>query len=241
MAQAMTKFHQRKMRARGLRELSPRECLRPRLRRVNAGVPGIGDAFTLKIRDYMEIAAATAVNFQILYTIAVGGQYTPIGGTAYNKNRRDTNIVQPGMLGNPRRFMVKGLSCSNRGDIAAADWNQFFFNSLVTFKIDEKIYFECTPAELPGGAGAWGFSQAFQATAAAASYGCISNGNPRADSIFTLEGQEWIAAMQNFSVVIDPTLFHSGAFTTAAAAGTTFGTGIKLNFNIEGILVGPVL
>lgn len=237
----LSRFHAEKLRARGLGELSERQALRPRLRWQNAGVPGIGDAYTLKIRDYMEIAAATATTFQILFTIAVGGQYTPVGGTAYQKTRRDTNIVQPGMLGNPRKFMVKGLSCLNRPDICAADWNQMFFNSLVTFKIDEKTYFECTPGELPGGAGATGFSQSFQTTAAAANYGCISNGRPDSRSIFILEGEEWIAAMQNFSVVIDPTLFHSGPFTTAAAAGTTFGTGVKINFNIEGILVGPVL
>jgi hypothetical protein len=237
----LSRFHAEKLRARGLGELSERQALRPRLRWRNAGVPGIGDAYTLKIRDYMEIAAATAVTFQILYTIAVGGPYTPVGGTAYNKTRRDTNIVQPGMLGNPRKFMVKGLSCSNRGDIAPSDWNQFFFNSLVTFKIDEKTYFECTPEELPGGGGASGFSQVLQTTAANAINGSIANGRPDSRSIFILEGQEWIAALQNFSVVLDPTLFHSGAFTTAAAAGTTFGTGIKINFNIEGILVGPVL
>lgn len=237
----LSRFHARKVRSRGLRELSEREALRPRLRHRNAGVPGIGDAYTLKLRDYMEIAAATAVTFQILYTIAVGGQYTPVGGTAYNKTRRDTNMTQPGQLSNPRKFMVKGLSCSNRGDIAASDWNQFFFNTLMTFYIDEKRYFECTPLELPGGGGVSGFSQTFQATAAAANYGSIGNGYPDSRSIFILEGQEWIAALQNFSVVLDPTLFHSGAFTTAAAAGTTFGTGVKINFNIEGILVGPVL
>lgn len=237
----LSKFHATKLRSRGLRQLSEREALRPRLRWRNAGVPGIGDAFTSKIRDYMEVAAGTALNYQILYTTPKGQNYTPTGGAAYAKNQRDTNMTQGGFLSNPRKFMVKGLSCSNRGDIAPSDWNQFFFNTLVTFYVDTKAYFECVPLELPGGGGASGFSQTFQAAAANANYGSVGNGLPDSRAILVLEGQEWIASLQNFSVVLDPTLFHTGAFTTAAAGGTTFGTGIKLNFNIEGILVGPVL
>ena len=231
-----------KLRRRGLRTLTETEALRPRLRLRNAGVPGITDVFTLKLRDYYECAASQAVAAQILYSIAIGGGYTPTGGTLYNKTRRDTNLSVPSQLAAPRRFLAKGLSILCRGDIAPSDFNQFMFNSLVSFYIDEKRYWESTPLELPGGGGATGIFQAFQTSAANASYSAINNGHTDTRAQFMFEEDDmWISALQTFSLVIDPTLFHSGAFTSAAAAGTTFGTGIKLNVNIEGLLAGPVL
>jgi len=238
----LSSYHQNKLRKRGLRELSEHEALRPRLRWRNAGIPGITDVYTTKLRDYYEVAAATAVAAQIAYTIQIGGSYTPVGGSAYNKTRRDTNLQVPSQLASPRRFLAKGLAMTVRGDVAPADFNQFMFNTLVTFMIDEKRYFECVPLQLPGGGGATGMFQALQATAANASYGSLNNGHPdaRAQMLFE-EDDKWISALQTFSVVIDPTLYHSGAFTTAAAANTTFGTGIKLNIDIEGLLAGPVL
>lgn len=238
----ISRFHESKLRARGLKPLSEAEALRPRLRRVNAGVPGITDVYTSKLRDYYEVAAGTVVTAQIAFSIPIGNPYTPAGGTQYNKTRRDTNLSVPSQLAAPRRFLCKGLAIACRGDIAIADFNQMMFNSLVTFMIDEKRYWESTPLSLPGGGGGTGVAQAFQTTAANASYSSINNGHAdtRAQFMFE-EDDKWISALQTFSVTIDPTLWHAGAFTTAAAGGTTFGTGVKLNVEIDGLLAGPVL
>lgn len=242
MQTRMSRFHESKYRRRGLPLLSQSEALRPRLRHKNAGVPGIVDAHTQKLRDVYKAVAATPVTVQTLFSIPVGQQYTPAGGTAYVKTRWDTNLTQGGQLAAPRRFLVQGISCSNHNNIAASDFNNMAFQTLVSLWIDEKRWIELLLQQIPGGGGAFAGGQVFQATAANASYTSINNGWPSSRSIFTMENDNtWIELLQNFSLVLDPTLYSSGAFTTAAAAGTTFGQGVNLQAQLEGLLVGPVL
>ena len=238
----MGRFHQSKMRQYGLPVLRESEVLRPKFLYNNPIIPGVLEVTTQGLYDYYEVAASTAVTAQILFTIPRGNQYTPAGGTAFTKAYYHTNLNQAGMLSAPRKFMVKGLSAFLRTDIAPADYNQFAGNTLVTFQVDEKAYLRTVLAKLPGGGGASGFAQVNLATAAARLDGCIANGWPEANAIYQLEGDGvQIEQQQNWAVVIDPTQVQSGAFTTAAAAGTTFGNGVKLIFTLEGLLSGPVL
>lgn len=238
----LSAFHERKLRSRGIPVLMASEALRPKFKYRNPVIPGVTDVYTQKLRDYYEVAAATAVTQQALYTIPIGGQYTPAGGSQFTKQRFHTNLTQQGQLAPPRRFLAKGFSAFVNGSIAPTDLNSMLFNCLMEFFIDEKRYFECLLGQVPGGGGAFGGLGIFQTTAANASYSTLSNGYPDARAIFTFEGDgQWIELLQNFSIILDPTMVQAGAFTAAAAAGTTFGTGVKIEFAIEGLLAGPVM
>jgi len=238
----LTRFHEEKLAVRGVRAISASEALKPKFKFRNPVITGVTDVYTQKIRSFYGVAASTAVTSQILFTIAIGGSYTPAGGSAFNLNRFHTNLTQPGQLAAPRRFLVKGFSALVNHNIAPTDLNQILFNTLVQLWIDEKRYFECQLSHLPAGGGPSGLASVFQASAANASYSMLGNGYPDARAIFAFEGDGlWIELLQNFSVVLDPTQVQAGAFTTAASGSTTFGQGISLCFDLEGLLAGPVM
>ena len=238
----LSKRTESRLRKYGVRELTVGEALRPKFKFRNPIIPGVTDVYTYKIRDYYEVAAATAVTSQVLFTIPIGGQYTPAGGTAFTKQRFHTNLAQAGQLPPPRKFLVKGFSAFVSTDIAPTDLNKMLFQTLMTFVIDEKRYFEAQLGLIPAGGGPSGAVSVFQATAANASYSTAGNGYPESRAIFTFEGDgQWIELLQNFSVVLDPTQVQAGAFTTAASGGTTFGNGVKIQFALEGLLAGPVM
>ncbi|HWE00680.1 MAG TPA: hypothetical protein VG345_16630 [Bryobacteraceae bacterium] len=205
-------------------------------------MPGVLEVITQGAYDYYEVAAATAVAAQILFTIPRGGQYTPTGGSAFTKQKYHTNLTQAGQLSAPSKLMVKGLTAYLRSDIASTDYNLFSGNSLVTFQVDQKDYLNIVLAKLPGGGGGSGFASFAQAAAASQVVSSISNGWPEANALYALEGDGvQIEQQQNFAVVIDPTQVQAGAFTTAAAAGLTFGNGVKLIFTLEGLFSRAVL
>jgi len=222
--------------------LGEREALRPRFKYRNPIVPGVLEVITQGSYDYYEVAAANAVTVQILFTIAQGGSYTPAGGTAFQKQKFHTSLTQPSQLEAPNKLMVKGLSADFRGDIAAVDANQILFNTLVTFNVNGKDYLNIQLLRLPGGGGIFGAANVFQAAAASASYPAYANGYPDANAIFALEGDGvQIEQQQTFKVILDPTQVQTGAFTTAAAGGLTFGTGVKILFTLDGLLSRAVL
>ena len=222
--------------------LGERAALRPRLKYSNPIVPGVLEVITQGSYDYYEVAAANAVTSQILFTIAQGGSYTPAGGTAFQKQKYHTSLTQNSQLEAPNKLMVKGLSLFMRNDVSASDCNLFLGNTLVTFNVNGKDYLNIVAAKLPAGGGTRASNSYFQATAAAAAYGSVSNGWEEANAIFQLEGDGvQIEQQQTFKVTLDPTQVQAGAFTTGAAAGTTFGTGIKIIFTLEGLLSRAVL
>jgi hypothetical protein len=235
-------FWRKKAVERGLPELQEREVLRPKFCHRNPIMPGVLELITQGAYDYYEVAVATAVTLQILFSIPRGQFYTPAGGAAFTKQKYHTPLLQAGQLSAPQKLMVKGLSAFLRGDIAPSDYNLFSGNTLVTFQVDQKDYLNIVLAKLPGGGGGSGFFQAFQASAANAANGSVANGWPEANAIYALEGDGvQIEQQQNFTVLIDPTQVQSGAFTTAATGGTTFGFGVKLIFTLEGLLSRAVL
>lgn len=222
--------------------LSSRAALRPHFKHNNPIVPGVLEVITQGSYDYYEVAAGAVVTVQILFTIQQGGSYTPSGGSAFQKQKFHTSLTQASQLEAPNKLMVKGLSADFKGDIASSDANQMLFNTLVTFNVNGKDYLNIQLLRLPGGGGVFGSNQIFQTTAANASYGSIVNGYPEANAIFALEGDGvQIEQQQTFKVILDPTQVQTGAFTAAAAAGTTFGNGIKIVFTLDGLLSRAVL
>jgi hypothetical protein len=235
----MQPFWRKKAAERGLPELQEQDVLRPRFLHRNPIMPGVLELITQGIYDYYEVAVATVVTSQILYSIPRGQQYTPAGGAAFTKQKYHTPLLQAGQLSAPQKLMVKGLSAYLRSDIAAGDYNLFSGNTLVTFQVDQKDYLNIVLAKLPGGGGPAGF---FTSDVAAVTSSSIANGWPEANAIYALEGDGvQIEQQQNFTVIIDPTQVQAGAFTTLAAAGTTFGTGVKMIFTLEGLLSRAVL
>jgi hypothetical protein len=238
----MSRFEKSRRAFGGLPRLRENEAMRPHFHHSNPIVPGVLEVITQGSYDYYEVAAGNAVTAQICFTIAQGGSYTPAGGSAFQKQKYHTSLTQPSQLEAPNKLMVKGVSLWVRGDIAASDLNQFTGNTLVTFNVNGKDYLNILAAKIPGGGGGFGASNIFQTTAANASYGSLSNGYPEANAIYALEGDGvQIEQQQTFKVILDPTQVQSGAFTTAAAGGSTFGNGVKVILTLEGLLSRAVL
>ena len=238
----LSRFESRNRRLAGLPSLSGHEALRPHFKYNNPIVPGVLEVITQGVYDYYEVAAGNAVTSQILFTIPIGGSYTPAGGSAFQKTIYHTFLEQQGQLQAPQKLLVKGLSLYIRQDVAISDLNSFTGNTQVTFNVSGKDYLNIVAAKLPAGGGTFGSGSIFQTTAANASYTSIGNGYPQADAIYQLEGDGvQIEQQQAFKVTLNPTLVQAGAFTTAAAAGTTFGTGIKVIFTLEGLLSRAVV
>jgi hypothetical protein len=222
--------------------LGEREALRPRFKYQNPIVPGVLEVITQGSYDYYEVAAGNPVTAQILFTIAQGGSYTPSGGTAFQKQKYHTSLTQNSQLEAPNKLMVKGISLFIRNDATPSDLNLFLGNTLATFNVNGKDYLNIVAAKLPAGGGTRSSFTVFQATAAAAAYGSAGNGWEEANAIYALEGDGvQIEQQQTFKLTLDPTQVQAGAFTTAAAGGTTFGTGIKLIATLEGLLSRAVL
>lgn len=225
-----------------LQPLTAREAFNPHFKFRNPIVPGVLEVITQGSYDYYEVAAGTAVTSQIQFTIAQGGSYTPAGGTAFQKQKYHTSLTQNSQLEAPNKLMVKGLSLFLWNNITPHDCNLFLGGTLVTFNVNGKDYLNIVAAKLPAGGGTRSSFNVFQATAAAASYGSVGNGWEEAGAILALEGDGvQIEQQQTFKVTIDPTQVQSGAFTTDAAAGTTFGNGIKMITTLEGLLSRAVL
>ncbi len=84
---------------------------RPKHYRHNPTFPGNVYLYHQGMYDKYQVKANNALDDQILFSIPIGGQYTPTGGTAVKKNRYMTNLTgQGGILPAPRRLMVKFIS-----------------------------------------------------------------------------------------------------------------------------------
>ena len=229
-------------------ELDEHEIGRPHLRAKNPvyttdGVSGTSlEVIAQDLYDYGEIEVNTVADKIKFFSVPGGQFYTPIGGTAFQKNELHTNLDSQGaVLPNPQRFMTKGLSCIRRADIALADLVALDYQALVTFYIGDakKSYFQGLLAKIPAASGITGFKQGANAGTGEA----LSQGWPVESNIYHLLADAndpgvIISQGQNFAVVVDPTHQIGGAFTTAAAGAG--GTGVRIWFNLVGTLARSV-
>ncbi len=223
----------------GLSMIEPRDICRPRFRHANPIQTGIGEEIVEPLYDYSSTAANQATIRQTLFTVPIGGPYTPVGGTAFNKTRFHTNMKQAGQLPNPDKFLVQAISVALHPSTTPNDLNRFIAQELITLTIgdSDKRYVENQPMFLPGGGGAF-ISGVYAATATLAM--STANGWPNAKNVFVLgetiaDGAQSIDQGQNFQVVEDPTLFESGAFTTDAGTDTPAGVGIRAYYKLWGV------
>src|SRR5260370_18428436 len=117
-----------------LRILEEREGGRPHGRRpLKNIVQGQMDARVQPLYDIFQVAAATAVDQQTLFTIPFGQQFTPTGGAATTKTLYHTNLLNSGSLDAPKKLLVKNVSLLNRPDMSVADTNALVGQYVVQF------------------------------------------------------------------------------------------------------------
>lgn len=218
-----------------LRELDPLEVGRPHFRFRNPVVEGMLELITQPLYDYYEVAVATVVTLQRLFTIQEGGAYTPAGGAAFNKNRIHTNLSQAGMLEAPNKHLTRAIGLFLHPSTTPNDANRFAAQVLLTFLVNRKPYLEVQAGKVPGGGGVF-------ASTTQNNVGSTAFGVPRSDNLYTFDADKavQIEQQQNFSVVLDPTQIQAGAFTTDIAAANPAGVGIRAFVHLEGDLARAV-
>jgi len=237
--------------------IEEREVGRPKLKmlRANPIVAGQLEYLVQPLYDFYGVAVATAVTKQQLFAQPIGASYTPSGGAAFTKTLYHTNLVQPGMLDAPKKFLVKAVAVVLRSDAGPQDMNSFIGLTLAQLQISGKDYWTALVSKCPAGAG--GFFTGVSPTAATLG-NTSTNGWPTAQNVATITDPmpqipgldpmepilgQLIEQNQNFSVVLDPTISGAAAFTTLAASPATIfpGTGINLHVYLEGVLARAIL
>ena len=242
-------------------EISEGQVGKPKLHmlRKNPIVAGQLEYLVQPLYDFYGVAVATAVTKQQLFAQPIGASYTPSGGVAFIKTLYHTNLVQPGMLDAPKKFLVKAVAIVVRSDAAPQDLSSFVGQSLAQLLISGKDYWTALVSKCPAGAGAYGFYISTQTLAAGGTMANLSaNGWPSAQNVATVTDPmpqipgldpmepilgQLIEQNQNFSLTIDPTITGAAAFTTSAAAPTTqfVGTGLNVHGYLEGVLARAIL
>mgnify|MGYP001572491609 CR=1 FL=1 len=213
----------------------------PKRRLRNPIFPNQVYAYHQPLFGYYGAVQAAALAEQVVFSIARGGLYTPVGGTAGSLTDWHTNLIgQGGILPNPDRHFVKYISLKLRENVLAADAIRFLNDSLVVFFMGSTAveYWRSHAVKVPAGAGVFGFSSAI-----------IQNGMPEisnqvpfwgpADPQFGIAGAEIIEQGQNFGVTIDPTKVRDNAGNTTYTLATTAngGVGVDVHVYLDGIRV----
>jgi hypothetical protein len=218
-----------------LPELDAMEVGRPHFRFKNPVVEGMLELITQSLYDYYEVALATVVTLQRLFTIQEGGAYTPAGGAAFNKNRIHTNLSQAGMLEAPNKHLCRALGVFLHPSTTPNDANRFAANFYLNFLVNRKSYLEGQLGLHPGGAGVF-------IAGTQNNVGSSAIGWPKSDNLYTFDADKavQIEQQQNLAVVLDPTQIQAGAFTTDAAAANPIGVGIRAWVHLHGDLARAV-
>lgn len=208
---------------------------RPKYRRSNPIIEGKLYQFRQPIYDCFMATVNTLLVAQVLFSIPRGQQYTPTGGTAFNKAFWHTNMEQGRLLPSPQKFFAKAISLSIDPLTLAADAARFLNDTLLTFNISERPYLRVQAQKVPGGGGAWaGGGSAF-----------VQNGWPVRDNQFAFVGDlgETIEQQQPFDVTLDPTQVRKADATTTLTTATAGNGGIGINafVHLDGLLNREVL
>src|SRR5215469_776220 len=121
-----------------LPKLMEHEIARPHFRASNPIVQGMGEAIVQPSYDYYRVVQAAVTTRQLLFTIPQGGQYTPAGGTAFNKTAYHTDLTQSGVLAAPNKLLVRALRGWWNNQINATDAVLFADNAMVFFSVNSK-------------------------------------------------------------------------------------------------------
>ena len=219
-----------------LPKLGEHELGRPHFKVQNPIVQGMGEAIIQPSYDYYRVVQGAAVNRQLMFTIPQGGQYTPQGGTAFNKTAYHTDLTQAGVLAAPNKLLVRALCGWFKGNIFPTDATQFANDAMVFFSVNQKPYLNIAFGKLPAGGGVF-------VTGTLTTVNGTSNGYPDAANLYLITEGEilgvQIEQQQNFGIDLNPTLTETGVgFTATTTANGGFDIIVKMY--LEGVLLRAV-
>lgn len=209
--------------ARAMREVTAQN--------LGAVAAGMIDVQQMPLYDRVIIAAATLTTNPIQFFTVPIGSGTGINGV---KQIWDTNMTQSSRLEAPRSFLVRAVRFYVEPDIALADLTSLYKNYVLNFIVGEKTYQLAPIWFFPQGGGAYsGGNLSTARLASTIQEQFNANGRPDPSSINIIAENLGIKIEQgeNFRVEL-----QGNTFTTAAAAGTTFGQGLNMRCVLDGVL-----
>lgn len=219
-----------------LPKLMEHEIGRPHFRAHNPIVQGMGEAIVQPSYDYYRVVQGAVTTRQLLFTIPQGGQYTPAGGTAFNKTAYHTDLTQSGVLAAPNKLLVRALCGWWNNSIFPLDATLFADNAMVFFQVNSKPYLTINFGKLPAGGGVF-------VTGSLTGVNGTNNGYPDAANLYTVTEGEilgvQIEQQQNFGVTLDPTITETGVGFTAATTANG-GKDVIVKMYLEGVLLRAV-
>lgn len=219
-----------------LPKLSEHEIARPHFKAHNPIVQGMGEAIVQPSYDYYRVVQGAVTTRQLLFTIPQGGQYTPAGGTAFNKTAYHTDLTQSGVLAAPNKLLVRALSGWWNNSIFPLDATLFADNCMVFLQVNSKPYLNINFGKLPAGGGVF-------VTGSLTTVNGTNNGYPDAANLYTITEGEilgvQIEQQQNFGVTLDPTITETGVGFTATTTANG-GKDVIVKMYLEGVLLRAV-
>ena len=221
---------------------------RPRLRLKNPVLADGGEVVDWTLYDFFSVALDTPfATAQTLFATPQGAQYTPVGGSAFNKTKLHTNLTGTGgQLPNGYKLDIQALRLVVDQAIQYQDLDNLLYNTYASLLIGAKDYFEGPYANLPGGVGAI-VSAAPDVGYTGTPAVLIANGPMNSSGGNGLRGvysfsaglEASIAYGQNFNFTVDPTLSEAGIWSTATNAVEPPGVGIRAWQHLDGIWTRP--
>lgn len=214
---------------------SPQAATNEALRGLGAVAPGLVDKGMLPLYDRVIVPVATATGNPILFFTVPLGSGTGISGA---KQLWDTNMTQAGRLEDPQHFEVRAVRFYVEPDIASSDLTKLYSNYVLNLIVGDKTYQLAPLWYFPAGGGLYASGNLSTARLASTLpeqfYG---NGMPDPRAICAIDDTVSVKINQgeNFRVELQGT-----TFTTQAAGGTVFGTGLDMRIVLDGILTRAV-
>lgn len=202
---------------------------------LGAVAAGLVDVQQMPLYDRVIVAAATLTTNPIQFFTVPIGSGTGINGV---KQIWDTNLTQASRLEAPRSFLVRAVRFYIEPDISLADLTNLYKNYILNLIVGEKPYQLAPIWFFPQGGGAYsGGNLTTAALAGTLAAQFMANGapDPSAINIIAENLAVKIEQGENFRVEL-----QGNTFTTAAAAGTTFGQGLNMRCVLDGVLTRQV-
>jgi hypothetical protein len=201
---------------------------------INALIKGMVSRDVWTYYYTLNITAGTVVANQYALFNAVAGQIDPYN-SGVTLTKVQTNMPSQAQQGfaAPRDLVLDSIGYSFASNVRLGDQNNFVINSYFEFKILDKIFFEGPITLFPSGTGLMGFSDI-------TGEGVWQNGEVSVHNRKRFgDFSKYIAPLMQFSLII---YFPATAnqFTLLAAGSPTFGNGISLRVDLNGLTDRPV-
>jgi len=199
--------------------------------RIKNLVQGQLDVRVEPIYDWWQVAVATALRVETLFSVPQGSPYTPAGGAVLTKTLFHTTQVQNGVMAAPSKMLVKAISVVTYPNIVPIDLNGGLTNYLLSFNTLLKQFWQGSPLMLPAGGGP--FVSGVGNLTAGTSGLSTTNGWPDANNIAVITDDTpnipgyqppppitgvLLETSQPFTVVVDPTQTGAATYVTATTA-----------------------